>query len=109
MSTGKQPKSEGRNMRVLAVTNMYPTPHAPTSGIFVEQQINGLRQVGLDFDVLFIDRAHRGMGAYLGAQRKICARVAHFEPDLVHVMYGGVMADQVVRSVSDRPRVVTFH
>jgi len=35
--------------------------------------------------------------------------VAEFDPDVIHVMYGGVMADQVARSRDGRPLMVTFH
>jgi teichuronic acid biosynthesis glycosyltransferase TuaC len=96
-------------MRILAVTNMYPTSQNPTLGIFVEQQIKGLRQIGLDVDVFVVDRASKGMGAYWGLKRQNRARVASFQPDIVHVMYGGVMADQVTSIVDHRPIVVTFH
>jgi teichuronic acid biosynthesis glycosyltransferase TuaC len=95
-------------MRILAVTNLYPTPRAPASGTFVEQQIKGLRQAGLDVDVMFLDRAQRGMGVYLGLRQRIHAKIRNYEPDLVHVMYGGVMADEVTRTVADRPTVVSF-
>ena len=96
-------------MRILAVTNMYPTPHAPASGVFVEQQIKGLKQIGLEVDIIFIDRTQKGMGAYLGLRRHLRAKIAHFRPDIVHVMYGGVMADQVTQAVYNSPTVVTFH
>ena len=96
-------------MRILAVTNMYPTPHTPASGTFVKQQIKGLRQIGLDVDVLFVDRFQRGMSVYLGLGREVRAMIADCKPDLVHVMYGGVMAYQVTRAVKDRPTFVTFH
>lgn len=96
-------------MRILAVTNMYPTTHTPASGTFLEQQIQSLRQIGLEVDVVFVDRAHKGMGAYLGLRRQIRARIADLRPDLVHVMYGGVTADQVTRIVHDRPAIITFH
>jgi teichuronic acid biosynthesis glycosyltransferase TuaC len=95
-------------MRILAVTNMYPTPQHPTSGIFVEQQIKSLRQIGLDVDVFVVDRASKGMGAYWGLSRQLRARVASFQPDVVHVMYGGVIADRTAYAVGQRPVVVSF-
>jgi len=95
-------------MRILAVTNMYPTPRNPAFGTFVEQQIKSLREIGLDVDVLFVDRAGKGMCAYLGLRKQICARIRDSQPDLVHVMYGGVMAELVTRAVQDRPTVVSF-
>lgn len=96
-------------MRILAVTNMYPTPHAPASGTFVEQQIRGLQQIGLEVEVMFVDRLQKGMGTYLKIQRQIRTKIEHCQPQIVHVMYGGVLADQITRAVDDRPTVVTFH
>lgn len=96
-------------MRILAVTNMYPVAHAPDSGVFVEQQIIGLRRIGLDVDVLFVNRLREGMKVYMGLRSQVRSRIKHFRPDVVHCMYGGVMADQVTSAVKDRPTVVTFH
>jgi glycosyltransferase involved in cell wall biosynthesis len=95
-------------LRILAVTNIYPTHQFPASGTFVERQILSLRQVGVDVDVLFIDRAREGIRVYTGLRQQIRAKVKNFEPDLVHVMYGGVMADLVTRTVDDRPTIVSF-
>jgi glycosyltransferase involved in cell wall biosynthesis len=95
-------------MRILAVTNIYPTQEQPGNGVFVEQQIKGLRLIGLDVDVMFVDRLRRGMHAYLGLGRKLRAMAEEFHPDIVHVMYGGVMADIVIWSIQDRPIVVSF-
>src|SRR5262245_11862433 len=97
------------SMRVLAVTNMYPTSSNPPLGSFVEQQIKGLRSVGLDVDVLFIDRQQRGMATYRHVPTQLRARLRHSDPDLVHVMYGGVMANLTTRVIRDRPTVITFH
>ena len=82
---------------------------APASGIFIEQQIKSLRQIGLHVCVMFVDRLRRGMCVYLNLRRPLLNQIEEFQPDLVHVMYGGVMADTVTRAVSDRPTVVTFH
>lgn len=95
-------------MRIIAVTNMYPTPESPALGTFVEQQIKGLKQLGLEVDVMFVDRLQRGMRAYLGLGRKVRKRAAQFHADVVHVMYGGVMADKVTRAVNNRPTVISF-
>jgi len=64
--------------------------------------------MGLEVALMFLDRAHEGMAVYLGLGDKVRARLARFEADLVHVMYGGVMAAQVTRSVQDRPTLVSF-
>src|SRR5207248_6327956 len=42
-------------MRVLVVTNMYPTEANPQFGIFVKEQVESLRALGVDIDVLFVN------------------------------------------------------
>jgi teichuronic acid biosynthesis glycosyltransferase TuaC len=95
-------------LHILAVTNLYPTAETPGLGTFVEQQIQGLRQLGLTVEVMFAERVKKGIAAYVGFGQKLRSRIADFQPHLVHVMYGGVIADSVTRIVDDRPSVVSF-
>jgi teichuronic acid biosynthesis glycosyltransferase TuaC len=95
-------------MKILAITNFYPTLQNPTHGTFIEQQINSLRRIGVEVELLLIDRSQEGLAVYLGLGDKVRVRLAQFDADLVHVMYGGVMAAQVTRAVQDRPTVVSF-
>ena len=95
-------------MRVLAITNMYPHAAHPTHGVFVEQQVLGLRRIGLDVDVLFVDRVTQGMRAYF-AMAPAIDRALRAGVDVVHVMYGGVMAERALRRGWAQPTVVTFH
>ncbi len=95
-------------MRVLAVTNMYPTATDRGSGTFVEQQIQGLRQIGLDVEVLLVERASKGREIYRGLDKLIASRIEEFQPNLIHSMYGGVMAEVVTRVVAEKPVVVSF-
>jgi glycosyltransferase involved in cell wall biosynthesis len=99
---------ESLMLRILAVANVYPTPQAPSLGTYVEQQIKGIRQIGLNVDVMFLDRAQKGTRTYLGLGPQIRSKIANFQPDVVHVMYGGVMADKVTRAIADRPTIVSF-
>jgi glycosyltransferase involved in cell wall biosynthesis len=94
-------------MRVLAVTNMYPTLEDPTLGTFVEQQVASLRQRGVDVDVLFADRALLGRRVYFNLARQLERHVAQ-GIELVHVMYGGVMAALVTMLVGKTPVLVSF-
>jgi teichuronic acid biosynthesis glycosyltransferase TuaC len=96
-------------MRILAVTNLYVTPRVPSLGTYVEQQIKGLKEIGLKVDVLFLDRAQRGIGVYFSLASRVRSSIKEYKPDLVHVMYGGIMADLVTRAARDIPTVVTFH
>ena len=84
-------------MRILAVTNIYPTVSHPASGTFVEQQVTSLRHLDVDVRVLFVDRLKQGMSAYLRVPALIKSSLSEFDADLVHVMYGGVLADVVTR------------
>ena len=95
-------------MRVLVVTNLYPMPHCPTTGTFVKQSLEGLRRVGVNVDLVFVDRVGRGMTAYIGLRGAVRKKIAGFRPHLVHVMYGGLQAAVVTRTVADRPVVVSF-
>ena len=95
-------------MRVLAVTNVYPTPALPACGTYVEQQIKGLRQVGINVEVLFVNRAEKGMKEYLSLGNQLRSRCENFHPDIVHSMFGGIMAEVTTRVVRDRPTVVSF-
>jgi len=94
--------------RILAVTNMYPTSLVNQSGTFVEQQIQGLNQIGMEVEVIYVDRTKEGMGAYLNLRERLCSRIAVFKPDVVHAMYGGIMADIVTKTVENTPAVVSF-
>ena len=95
-------------MRILAVTNMLPSPQAPALGIFVQQQIESLKQIGLRVEVLFADR-QKGMRIYGQIAKEVRQRAVQTQPDIVHIMYGGVMAERVTRTVRKTPTVVTFH
>jgi glycosyltransferase involved in cell wall biosynthesis len=88
---------------------MFPAPDAPQSGRFIQQQIVGLEQLGLHVEVLFVDRRKNGMRVYAGLPSLLRKAIARFKPDLVHVMYGGIMSRLVSHVVRDRPVVVTFH
>ena len=93
--------------RVLAVTNMYPSERTPTAGTFVADQVESLRGVGLAIDLLTIDRAEGGRSVYRKLPGLLATTLAEKEYDLVHVMYGGVMAERATRSTS-LPVVVSF-
>ena len=95
-------------MKILAITNMLPSAEFPSQGVFVQEQIKGLRAVGLDVRVLFVDRRREGPWAYFRLRKKVRATEAEFAPDVIHVMYGGVMAERIARQPHDCPLVVTF-
>lgn len=87
---------------------MYPTLRRPAGGIFVEQQIEGLRRIGLNVDLLVINRSEGGMRSYFTVGSELQKCLQRFQPDIVHVMYGGILAEEVTRIVKNRPTVVSF-
>lgn len=96
-------------MKILAVTNMYPTAEFPCQGAFVHEQIKGLQAAGLDVRVLLVDRRREGPMVYFHRLRNAArSAAAEFEPDVIHAMYGGVMADRIARQPRVRPVAVTF-
>jgi teichuronic acid biosynthesis glycosyltransferase TuaC len=96
-------------VKILAVTNMYPSAERPGSGVFVEQQVQGLLSRRMDVRVTFLDRRKHGPSIYFRIGAMLRRELSEFAPDLVHVMYGGVMADQVTKERGVPPTVVTFH
>jgi glycosyltransferase involved in cell wall biosynthesis len=96
-------------MKILAVTNMYPSAERPGNGVFVEQQVKGLLSRGMDVRMMFLDRRSQGPSVYYRIKEKLEHELADFRPDVVHAMYGGVMADRVTKLRERPPTVVTFH
>jgi len=58
---------------------------------------------------MFVDRRSRGPSIYYRIRPLLKEELVKFAPDVVHVMYGGVMADQVTKQRELPPTVVTFH
>jgi teichuronic acid biosynthesis glycosyltransferase TuaC len=93
-------------MRVLVVTNMWPTETEPWFGCFVSEQVDDLRRLGVDVDVLAFD-GRRDRSAYLRAAAGVRARVARGRFDLVHSHYG--LTGAVASAQRRLPVVTTFH
>ena len=93
-------------MRVLKVTNMYPTDDRPQFGIFVRQETESLRSLGVDVDVLFTDGQASKLN-YLRGYRQLWQRLRKREYDLVHghYIFGGLIA----RAQTRYPVVITHH
>jgi teichuronic acid biosynthesis glycosyltransferase TuaC len=73
-------------MRVLAVTNLWPAPGS-FRGVFVAEQVEGLRKLGHDVDVEVVAQS-RGKADYLLAAPRVRRRAAGGGYDLIHVHYG---------------------
>lgn len=112
------PRTSGGNrseasLRILTVTNMYPTPTAPMSGIFVEEQVMSLRRRGLAVDVLLVNGVEEGIGAYVRGFWRIRRTLQREQYDLVHAHYvfsGDLLIGQrLIPGVRVPPVVLTQH
>ena len=82
----RSPAASG-GLRVLAVTNMYPTSQRPTYGGFIETQMNAVAAAGAHVQVDFIN-GRRSDREYLKAILRIRRKAQSGAFDVVHAHYG---------------------
>jgi glycosyltransferase involved in cell wall biosynthesis len=99
-------ESAEKIVRVLFVTNSYPTAETPGASPCIEQQKKALERLGINIDVLFFDGPKNRLN-YLKAMGRIfwLVQIRNLY-DLIHAHYGfsGIVARAQFRS----PVVVTF-
>src|SRR3954447_15996562 len=92
-------------MRVLVVTNLWPSPERPASGGFVRDQVEALRAIdGVDLELFTFGTGAR---AYLEAARELRRRYAGRDFDVIHAHYG--LCGWTALALRGAPHVVTFH
>jgi glycosyltransferase involved in cell wall biosynthesis len=74
-------------VKVLVVTNMYPTAARPYFGVQVARQVESLRREGVSI-VLEAIAGDRGEADYFLARRRIARLVRTQQPDLIHCHFG---------------------
>ncbi|WP_166802306.1 glycosyltransferase [Microvirga pakistanensis] len=92
-------------MRVLAITNMYPSPSRPGWGSFVYSQVESIRNAGVEIDVLAIE-GYRSRWEYLRAIWRMRRMIRQGGYDLIHAHYG--LSGLVARCQFSLPVVVSF-
>lgn len=93
-------------MRVLVVTNMYPSDALPSFGTFVHDQVEALRELGVEVDVLAFNGRESKLH-YLTAFPRYWWTLARNRYDLVHAHY--VLAGIVARAQWGHKLVLTHH
>jgi len=85
---------------------MYPVPEEPALGIFVQEQVESLRDKGLDVDVFFVN-GRRYRRNYLTGFLRYLPQPWLKRYDLIHAHYPltGLIARAQIRA----PLVVTYH
>jgi glycosyltransferase involved in cell wall biosynthesis len=71
-------------MKVLQITNNYPTENLPSFGIFVKEQIDSLTDEGIHNEVFFINGYEKGKKEYLKQILKLYHKLKFGKYDLVH-------------------------
>jgi teichuronic acid biosynthesis glycosyltransferase TuaC len=93
-------------MKVLVVTNMYPTEEQPAFGIFVQEQVEALRKAGVQVDVLFVNGRKSRLNYFWGIAR-YWRTLLKGDMDIVHAHHA--ITGLLARLQLCRPLVVTYH
>ena len=91
--------------RVLVVTNLWPYEGDPSYGCFVQAQMESLRPLGVEYDVLFIN-GRESRWNYARAVPELWRRLRRNNYDLIHAHMG--LAGWVARCQRRVPVVVSF-
>lgn len=91
--------------RVLVVTNLWPTESDPGFGSFVRAQMESLRSLGVDYDVLYV-KGPESRWNYLRGVRRMRACLRQKPYDLIHAHFG--LSGWVARCQFRVPVVVSF-
>lgn len=71
-------------MKVLHITPNYPSPERPVFGIFVKEQVESLRNIGVDCDVVFCDGQDKGFKKYITYLPKLWWKSLFGGYDVIH-------------------------
>lgn len=93
-------------MRVLIVSNMYPTRERPEFGVFVRDQLEALGRIeGVEPELYVFEGG--GIKAYRKAVAPLKKHLKERDYDLVHAHYG--LTGWVARKAGAKPLLVTLH
>jgi glycosyltransferase involved in cell wall biosynthesis len=97
---------ERKIVRILCVTNLYPSPQRPGHGAFVWQQVEQLRRLGHTVDVINILGFQSKMN-YLRCALDVMRMTSAVSYDIVHAHYGYSAYPAMFRLQA--PLVITLH
>ncbi len=92
-------------MKVLVVTNMYPSPERPHWGAFVRSQVESLTALGVENVIVEIE-GWKSVARYAHALRSLPEMARREGVDLVHAHYG--LSGAAAAGVRAVPLVVSF-
>ena len=97
-------------MKVLIITNVYPSDEHPYHGIFVKEQVDAIHQLYPEviFDIHYIN-GFAGKSEYLKSIWSVNRRIRRGNYDIVHIHYGLSGMYLYWPFSKSVPTVVTFH
>lgn len=97
-------------MKVLIVTNVYPSEGHPYHGIFVKEQMDAVKRLHPDVEfVVFYINGFGGKGEYIKSIWKVSNHINKGNYDLVHIHYGLAGMYLYWPFVKKVKTLVTFH
>ncbi|HUV58660.1 MAG TPA: glycosyltransferase [Desulfatiglandales bacterium] len=94
-------------MKLLVVTNLYPTPKRPFISPFVKEQVEAMRENYPDMTIdVYVIEGWRPRWAYIRAMLLLPALVKKGRYDLVHAHFGLTLVSTLLVWV---PVIITFH
>jgi glycosyltransferase involved in cell wall biosynthesis len=94
-----------KKYHVLVVTNMWPNEADPSFGCFVQEQMESLRPLGVDYDVLFVN-GRKSRWNYLFGIGELRRWLRAKNYDFIHAHFG--LCGWVARFQLRLPLVITF-
>jgi glycosyltransferase involved in cell wall biosynthesis len=93
-------------MRVLIVSNMYPTRERPEFGVFVRDSLEALSRIdGVETELYVFEGG--GIKAYRKAIKPLKQHLKTHEYDVIHAHYG--LTGWIAQQAGAKPLVVTYH
>lgn len=97
-------------MKILYVTNMYPSEETPFDGVFIKEQVQYCQdKYNIDYKVFVIERSGKKYLNYFKSIIQIKKIISRGNFDLVHVHYGLAGMFLVLKPLIKPPVVVTLH
>jgi len=78
-------------MKILHVTNAYPTDNLPSYGIFIKEQIESLNKLGIENQVFFINAKEQGKFRYIAKIPSLVKKIKNYQIIHAHHIYTGAI------------------
>ena len=93
-------------IKILHITNLYPTVDNVAYGIFIKEQIDSLKEIGIECNVIFINARTKGKFQYLKIIKKIWQHVESYDLIHCHHTYSAIVT--LFFATRSKPIVTSF-